>query len=166
MATASAHGNALTQTELATRVSMLKRFRQLLIEQRERFRHYLDSLDTQKNIIANGSVDELAAHVELEEKIVADIVSIEKCIQPMRTFYETAKSSQAGQELSDVPELTAALDNLKLEAARRVTENKELLQSRMSALRGELKNLRANPFTRGRRSVFADTQPAFLDLKG
>ena len=147
-----------------SRVSVLKRFRKLLVEQREKFQSYLEALDTQKKIIADGSVDELAAHVELEEKIVAGLSALEKCIAPARAIYESVWGGKAGP---DVPELSGALDSLKLEAVRRIAENKELLQTRMGVLRGELKNLRANPFARNRRSIYADSgQASLLDIKG
>jgi hypothetical protein len=155
---------AIPSESVESRVSILKRFRKLLVEQREKFQSYLDALDTQKKIIAQGSVDELVAHVELEEKIVAGISAIEKCIAPARAIYETV---WAGKLSPEIPELNVALDSMKLEAARRISENKELLQTRMGALRGELKNLRSNPFARNRRSVYADSgQASLLDIKG
>ncbi|MDR2509794.1 MAG: flagellar biosynthesis protein FlgN [Spirochaetaceae bacterium] len=151
-------------SEYETRVAVLKRFRQLLVEQRDRFNRYLEALDTQKNVIETGDVDDLAVHVELEEKIVADIISIEKCMEPARAIYEIAWT---GRDAPEIPELTSALVSLREEAARRVNENKELLKTRMTTLRGEIANLRANPFKRGRRSVFAESaQPSLLDIKG
>ncbi|MDR2467924.1 MAG: flagellar protein FlgN [Spirochaetaceae bacterium] len=156
--------DVLTEEEVARRVAILKRFRQLLAEQRDRFHSYLNSLDIQKKVIERGSVDELSAHVELEEKIIADIFSIQKSIEPMKTLYESA---WAGVDTPEVPELNAALDKLRLEAARRANENKELLQKRMATLRGELKTLRANPFQRRARTLHAEnTQATLLDIKG
>jgi hypothetical protein len=152
----------LSENESAERISILKRFRQLLVEQRDRFRRYLDVLDKQKMVINEGNVEELAVHVELEERIVEDIFLIQKSIEPMRDLYETVWK---GTSIAEIPELTETLENLKIETARRINENKELLQSRMTVLRNEIKNLRSNPFAR-KRSVYDGVQASLLDIKG
>ena len=64
---------AVSSSELNHRIAVIKRFKELLITQRDRFRVYLDPLDRQKDVIETGSADDLLHHVELEEKIVADI---------------------------------------------------------------------------------------------
>ena len=69
--------------EIASRITLLKRFRELLQSQRERFEAYLTVLDKQKDKIESGSVEDLLAHVDLEEKIVADIISIQKVAEPL-----------------------------------------------------------------------------------
>ena len=68
---AATAGN-INSTELAQRVAVLKRFKTLLTQQRDRFRSYLDLLDKQQNVIESGSAEDLLTYVELEEKIVAD----------------------------------------------------------------------------------------------
>ena len=73
----------ISPEELAQRVAILKRFKILLTQQRDRFRAYLEMLDKQQEIIENGNTDDLLAHVNLEEKIVADIFSIQKVIDPL-----------------------------------------------------------------------------------
>ena len=69
--------NEIDSAELAQRVAVLKRFKILLTQQRDRFRSYLDLLDKQQNIIESGCAEELLSYVEIEEKIVADIFSIQ-----------------------------------------------------------------------------------------
>jgi hypothetical protein len=155
----------LSPEELAQRVAVLKRFRTLLAQQRDRFRSYLEVLDKQKDIIEKGEPEELIAHVELEEKIVADIFSIQKVIDPLEDMYwaavsgfEPAQASRTGpraaaQDSDEVRSLKSALEGLKGEAVLRSTRNKEMLSKRMAELRSEIKSLRNNPYVpKGRRS--------------
>lgn len=156
--------DVLSDGEVARRVSILKRFRELLTEQRDRFRVYLGTLESQKNVIEDCGVDEITAHVELEEKILADIYSLEKSIEPMRALYTMVWKDT---DPPDVAELNTALSNLKIEAARRANENKMLIQKRLGTLRTEIKNHAANPFQRSRRAIQAEyAQANFLDIKG
>jgi hypothetical protein len=172
-----AAGGTIGPEELAQRVAILKRFRTLLTQQRDRFRVYLEALDKQKDIIEKGDPGELLAHVELEEKIVADIFSIQKVIDPLEEMYQAALSgfepSRAAAQNSlhpsdDVPGLKAALEDLKQEAVIRSGRNKELLSRRMVELRAEIKSLRSNPYVASaRRSSFSDAGSASLvDISG
>jgi hypothetical protein len=171
----AAEGAALagmSAEELAQRVAVLRRFRTLLQEQRDRFRSYLEVLDKQQDIIATGSAEELLSHVELEEKIVADIFSIQKVIDPLEAMYQTifpgARGFQRSEGADDVPDLKAALEDLKDEAVLRSTRNKELLSRRMVELRSEIKALRENPYAaKARRSAFSSGATASLvDIEG
>jgi hypothetical protein len=154
----------ISENELKKRVSVLKRFRELLTEQRLRLRSYIEILDKQKDVIEKGKTEDLIAHVELEEKVVAGIVALQKSIEPMRSVYGLAAPD--GGAGTDIPELDADLEKLKTEAARRAEDNKALLQKRMALIRNELKNLRSNPFSK-RKSIYADNQSATLfDISG
>ena len=144
----------ISSAELAQRVAVLKRFKTLLTQQRDRFRSYLDLLDKQHGVIESGTAEELLSYVELEEKIVADIFSIQKVIDPLEDMYHTITGKKApylpdtkenGQG-DEVPGLKASLENLKNEAVIRSTRNKELLSKRMVELRSEIKELRNNPY--------------------
>ncbi|MDR0465511.1 MAG: flagellar biosynthesis protein FlgN [Treponema sp.] len=157
--------------ELAQRVAILKRFKTLLTQQRDRFRSYLDLLDKQQNVIESGSVENLLSYVEIEEKIVADIFSIQKVIDPLEEMYYTIVSpGLRAPDLSaqdEVPGLKASLEKLKSEAVMRSTKNKELLSKRMLELRAEIKSLRNNPYASKKRGAFANTNmPSIIDLEG
>jgi hypothetical protein len=108
---------ALSQNEINQRVAILKRFKELLKAQRDRFQSYLEVLDKSRDVIEGGSAEDLLRHVELEEKIVADIYSIQKVIDPLEDMYQAARieapKSASGE---DVPSLKSALDGLKTEA--------------------------------------------------
>jgi hypothetical protein len=154
---------AISPEELNQRVAVLKRFRELLFEQRNRFRLYLEVLDKQKDTIEQGNAAQLISHVELEEKILGDIFSIQKVIEPLDHMYRSVFS---GEETGGLPELKSTVAGLKTEAAARMERNKALLSARMIRIRSEIKNLQGNPFT-GRSSIYADTgAPSLLDISG
>jgi hypothetical protein len=163
MAAAEMVETEISQDELSRRVAVLKRFRELLIKQRERFKDYLEVLDKQKNVIEKGSAEDLLAHVELEEQIVADIFSIQKVINPLEDMYRTSYPEKE----AEVPQLKAALEELKAEAVLRSERNKELLSKRMAEIRSEIKSLRNNPYAASRRSAYSASETASLvDIKG
>ena len=167
----------INSAELAQRVAILKRFKILLSQQRERFRSYLDLLDKQQNVIESGSAEDLLTYVEIEEKIVADIFSIKKVIDPLEEMYNAVVSGQnpakipvraeSAENSDEVPSLKASLEKLKNEAVVRSTKNKELLSKRMLELRQEITTLRNNPYAGAARTAYGNTNKASLiDLKG
>ncbi|MDR2470585.1 MAG: flagellar export chaperone FlgN [Treponema sp.] len=169
----------LSGAEVERRVAILKRFRELLSQQRDRFRQYLEVLDKQKEVIERGSADDLLCHVELEEQIVGDIFAIQKVIDPLEDMYRasfpapalaaiaTAAAPEPGlpSEVREVPGLRAALEELRSEAVLRSERNRELLARRMAELRQEMKALRSNPYAI-HRSVYGDGGAALVDIKG
>jgi len=163
--------------ELAQRVAILKRFKTLLSQQRERFRSYLNLLDKQQNVIESGSAEDLLTYVELEEKIVADIFSIQKVIDPLEEMYNAvvfdknpAKSplnAESSNTQEEVPNIKASLEILKSEAVIRSTKNKELLSKRMLELRQEIKSLRNNPYAASGKNAYSNLNKASLvDIHG
>jgi len=162
--------------ELKQRVEVVKRFKELLKAQRERFSVYLETLDRQKDVIERGSADDLLRHVELEEKIVSDIFSMQKVIDPLEKMYQSAKNEtttapmQGKQDygkLSDgdeVSSLKEALDGLKAEAIVRSEQNRELLTKRMTELRSEIKSLKNNPYAK--RLNENTVTPTQIDIRG
>jgi DNA-binding transcriptional MerR regulator len=164
--------------ELSQRVAVIKRFKELLKAQRDRFNAYLNALDKQKDVIQSGTADDLLHHVELEEKIVSDIFSIQKVIDPLEEMYTSissdlpagsshksaglgGKHSSGGEEISGIKE---ALKGLKAEAAIRSEQNRELLAKRMAELRAEINSIRSNAYTR--RPFASSPAPSMIDLKG
>jgi hypothetical protein len=161
----------LSKEEVSQRTAVLRRFKELLKAQRDRFRNYIEILDKQKNTIEHGSADELIRHVELEEKIVADIFSIQKVIDPMEEMYKAARimgpvMPAAPLEADNVDSLKSALEGLKAEAISRSERNKNLLSKRMVELRAEIKNIRANPYARQRNAYSDSAAPTLVDIRG
>ena len=162
--TKKAKKTAVSEDELAQRVSILRRFRELLIQQRERFHNYLSALEKQQTVIESGSIEELLAHVELEEQIIADIFSIQKVIDPLEDMYQSVIPLSSGD---DIPTLKVTLENLKSQAAIRSAHNRDLLSSRMTEIRNEIAELRNNPFANKARSAYQNSVSATLvDIKG
>jgi len=164
----------ISATELNQRVAVLKRFKELLKAQRDRFQTYLTALDKQKDVIQSGTTDDLIRHVELEEKIVADIFSIQKVIDPLEEMYQAvtvrnpAKGSpkQSAKETGEeeVISLKEALNSLKTEAVIRSERNRELLAKRMAELRSEINSMKRNSYAR--RKFDTSTGPSYIDIKG
>jgi hypothetical protein len=163
----------LSPKEVARRVMILKRFRELLQAQRDRFRDYLAVLDKQKDIIEQGDTGGLLAHIELEEKIVADIFAIQKVIDPLEALYRTAypenaigRGGESAGPVSEVRSLRDALEGLKTEAVSRTERNKALLAGRMDSVRTEIITLKKNPY-RTTRPVYSEEGTAsMVDIQG
>ncbi|MDR3325209.1 MAG: flagellar biosynthesis protein FlgN [Spirochaetaceae bacterium] len=159
----------LSALEIKKRVAVLGRFRELLLEQRDRFQNYLVVLDKQKTVIESGSADDLSEHIKMEEKIIADIFTIQKSIAPLRMVFGFAEAggTQADGAAAEAAELQSCLEALKDEAVLRVNENKKLLQVRLNVLRSDIKNIRANPFALKRRQLYTESASAsLLDIEG
>jgi hypothetical protein len=153
----------LSNSEIKKRTAVLKRFKELLIEQRDRFRNYIDILEKQKDAIENGKPEDILAQVEMEESVASGIIAVQKALEPMRFLYESVCRNAKD---NDISEINSALENLKQETFQRVERNKDLLQKRMVLIRNELKNLRSNPFAK-RKSIYAENQGATLfDISG
>jgi len=171
--TANDVNSNIDSAELAQRVAVLRRFKILLTQQRDRFRSYMDLLEKQQSVIESGSAEDLLTYVEIEEKIVADIFSIQKVIDPLEEMYYSVISKQDGRTSvridnpEEVSGLKASLEKLKSEAVIRSTKNKELLSKRMLELRQEIKTLRNNPYAaKGRQSFAASNSASLIDIKG
>jgi hypothetical protein len=154
--------------EIERRVALLRRFRELLAEQRGKFERYLHVLDHEKADIESGDIDRLVAHVEIEEQVVSEIYTFQKVIDPLDELYRAAFAASAGfpgGDGTDVPELKGALDELKGEVIRRNKENRVLLGRRMELLRGEIAGFR-NPLA-SRKSVYSGGgEGGLVDISG
>lgn len=152
----------LSKEELDQRVAVLRRFRELLVRQREKFSDYLGLLDRQRADIEKGDVDALVAHVELEQGIVGEIFAVQKVIDPLEDMY---KAAYKGAEPEGVSELRSTLSVLRDEVAGRNAENRALLKQRMDMLRRQIMTV-GNPYAK-RTSVYgAAAEPKALDIKG
>jgi len=152
-----------TKDEMGQRIATLRRFRELLVQQRAKFENYLTVLDYERNDIESGDVDRLAAHVEIEEAIVSEIFTFQKVIDPMEEMYRAAYPAAEGDP--DLPALRSTLDELKDEVIRRNAENRSLLKRQMDVTRSEIAGFR-NPLA-SRSSVYARAgEAALVDIQG
>ena len=162
--------------EITQRVAVFRRFRELLIQQRDHFYRYLASQEKQQAAIESGNADELFAHIELEEQIVADIFSIQKVIDPLEVIYNADANVTVGSDASvgsdvsaaeDIPGIKAALEDLKNQAVKRSSHNRNLLSAHMDGIRNELTVLRNNSFSGTARPKYYHSGAASLvDIKG
>jgi hypothetical protein len=161
---------AARDDEIERRVALLRRFRELLAEQRGKFERYLEVLDHERSDIESGDVDRLVAHVEIEEQIVSEIYTFQKAIDPLDELYRAAFAAApggaaAGANEPDVHALKGTLDELRGEVLRRSKENRALLGKRMEVLRREIAGLR-NPLA-SRKSVYAASgEGGLVDISG
>ncbi|MCL2194078.1 MAG: flagellar biosynthesis protein FlgN [Treponema sp.] len=156
---------AINHAELTQRIAILRRFKNLLEQQRERFRNYLTLLETQEAVIGAGSGEEILAHVELEEQIVADIFSMQKVINPLEDMYRAVVPHITDDE---IPALKTSLDDMKIRVQTQSAKNRELLSARMAEMRTEMDILKENPFLKNvRNSVYGSAVTASLiDVQG
>ena len=166
----------LSHSEISQRVAVIKRFKELLKAQRDRFQAYLNALDKQQDVIQQGTADDLLRHVELEEKIVSDIFSIQKVIDPLEKMYQSARAQASAKKRpgglsidesvseGEVSGLKETLENLKTEAVIRSERNRQLLAKRMAEIRSEIKSLKRNAYAQ--RKFSGDPAPSLIDIKG
>ncbi len=146
---ADEHG--LTQEVIDERVAILKRLRQLLEEQRSKFRSYLTVLEKQERMIETGNVDAMVQQTELEQSIVGELYTIQKVIDPLEVMW---KDTHPDASETEIPVLKTDLDRLKAEVLEQNKKNRELLKSHMTVLREKVAGLK-NPYAK-RTSVYAD----------
>jgi ElaB/YqjD/DUF883 family membrane-anchored ribosome-binding protein len=149
----------LTREEVERRVSLLKRLKSTLAQQREKFQTYLKVLDAEKTSIENDAIDTLRAQVELEEELVVDIHAIQKVIDPLE---DVLHQSYAGASDDETQDLRSSLAALKSQVQERSRENRGLLSRSMDALQGEI--VRVRPQIRSRNPYAARPASTLVDI--
>ncbi|HTP57324.1 MAG TPA: flagellar biosynthesis protein FlgN [Spirochaetia bacterium] len=139
------------------KVALLKRLRDMLQRQREKFQGYLVLLEQEESSIARGDADSLLAQVEMEKSIIADIFALKKVIEPLETLYQAAypRTEQT------VPQLKATLEKMSQQVISHNAKNRALLRARMDDLRLEIASLRAWPRAS---SSFSHPTPGLVDI--
>lgn len=140
----------ISQEELKERVALLKKFKDLLKQQRAKFQEYLTVLEKQENSISNEDTEALLAHTELEQQVVKNIMTLQKVIVPMSEIYnkKAASTDEAG-----IQELQKDLDSLQQKVLVQNEKNRILLQTHITQIKSQLASLR-NPYKTAR-SVYA-----------
>lgn len=140
----------LTQEELDERVAVLTRLRKLLVEQRQKFRNYLEVLEKQEQIFSDKKAPEtekLIAHTELEQEIVGNIQNLQKVITPLETMCKETDSAE-------IPELKADLTKLQNQVLSQNNKNRELLKSHINIIRSQVQGYK-NPY-KNKKSIYAN----------
>lgn len=129
----------LSQKEIDQRIAVLKRFKDLLKEQRKKFNEYLIVLETQEQSIDEENIDAIIHHTELEQSIIGDIFTIQKVIEPIEKM---CRFSSPEKDDEDIAKLKDDLDKLQVRVIDQNKKNRNLLQLRMHDLQEELVSLR------------------------
>lgn len=144
----------LTQAEIDERTAILRRFRSLLEQQRDKFREYLRVLESQSKMIQEENTQSLLAHTELEQQIASHIISLQKVIKPMELMYQERISKGQG-DVADIPVLQADLERLQRQVLERNQSNRNLLKLYMSQIKERMSTV-TNPY-RHNKSVYAQS---------
>ena len=139
----------LSETEIAERTAILRRLRQLLEQQRAKFREYLEVLEKQETSIRDENVSALTAQAELEQQIVFNISNLQRVIKPMEDLY---KSVYHGEE-EYIPKIQADLTHIQEQVLEQNRKNRELLKSNIVMIRNKLAQMK-NPYA-GNKSIYA-----------
>ncbi len=126
--------------ELRERVNILKKLRETLLKQREKFRIYLEVLEHEERAIADGDLDRLEAHIAIEKSIVNEITNFQRVIEPLDEMYK--KFFPESEE--SIPKLKESLERMKSKVIERNKRNQLLLKEKMELVRSEIKSLRMN----------------------
>jgi len=139
-------------------VAVLKRLRDMLMRQREKFGRYLHLLECEGESIQAGDSEKLLAQVEMEQSIIAEIFTLKKVIAPLESLYQAAYP--AGSE-STIPRLKSVVETMGAEILAHNRRNRKMLKERMEEMRREITSLRAWPKTA---SLYAEVTPGLIDI--
>ena len=138
----------ISESELEERIAIIKRFKELLEKQREKFRDYLNVLEKQAAVIESQDTEALMEHTELEQQIVANIQNLQKVIEPIENLYENNVSfgDYAKNPFgNDIPSLKTDLEKLQKDVLAQNSKNRELLKIQIGELRTKIQGLH-NPY--------------------
>lgn len=149
----------LTQEELNERVAVLRRFRTLLEQQRNKFKEYLNVLEKQQDSITAENPETLLAHTELEQQIVRNIANLQKVIVPMNKMYNSVngKNSADSTENTEINKIQNELSDLQSKVLKQNEINRDLLRVHISSIKQQIQNFK-NPYKNQQRSVYGQTQ--------
>ena len=151
--------NNISEEELEERVALLKRFKELLEKQRQKFRDYLNVLEKQAEVIKTEDTEALLIHTEIEQQIVANISNLQKVIQPIEEMYVNARldsSDENYSEIIEIPTLKTDLAKLQKEVLEQNEVNRSLLKTQMESLRQKIEGIK-NPY-RYNKSIYSKTE--------
>ena len=146
----------ITQQELDERVALLRKFRSLLEQQRNKFREYLTVLEKQQDSITKENPENLIAHTELEQQVVKNIANLQKVIVPMQKMYKAAVPMAHTAEENSIAQIQNELNTLQTKVLKQNQINRDLLRTHIETIRAQIQNFK-NPY-KNVRSVYAQPQ--------
>ena len=141
----------ITKEELDERVAILRRFRSLLEQQRNKFQEYLAVLEKQQDSINSENSTSLLAHTELEQQVVKNIENLQKVIVPMGKMYDAVTNGSS--EDAYIKNIKEELNDLQNKVLVQNQKNRDLLRVHISKLKTQVEGFK-NPY-KNVRSVYA-----------
>ena len=127
----------LTNEELNERVALLKKFRALLEQQRNKFQEYLTVLEKQQ--------------------VVKNIANLQKVIVPMTRMYKAANQNMPNSDQESITKIQNDLNDLQNKVLNQNKINRDLLRVHIDSIRQQIQNFK-NPY-KTNRSVYSQKQP-------
>ena len=146
----------LTQQELDERVALLRKFRSVLEQQRNKFQEYLTVLEKQQDSITKENPESLIAHTELEQQVVKNIANLQKVIVPMSKMYKQSVPMAHTSEEAGISQIQNELNDLQSRVLKQNQINRDLLRDHIESIRNQIQNFK-NPY-KNARSVYAQPQ--------
>ena len=146
----------ISKQELEERVALLRKFRGLLEQQRNKFREYLNVLEKQENSITSENAETLIAHTELEQQVVKNIANLQKVIIPMAKMYKASVPMAHTDEELSINKIQNELNDLQSKVLKQNEINRDLLRGHIESIRAQIQNFK-NPY-KNARSVYAQPQ--------
>ena len=125
----------LTTKEIEERIAVLKRFKSLLQDKRDKFNEYLFVLEKQEYSIAESNMEAIRIHTEIENNIIQNIASIQKVIEHIEKMYLLSNPKESDNNLL---QLKGDLARLETAVLRQNEKNRLALQEKMELLRKEI----------------------------
>ena len=125
----------LSDSELEMRVAVLRRFKSLLQEQRDKFSEYLFVLEKQEKSIMQNNIEAVTQHTELENNIIRNILNIQKVIEPIEKMYYLFNPQD-----EKVLRLKDDLGRLQESVKKQNEKNRLILNEKMMSTKQEISN--------------------------
>ena len=119
----------IDEQEINRRVAFLRRFKETLTRQRERFQAYLDLLERGCDT-EDSPEDVLEFHITLEEAVVRDIATFERTLRPLEAMYEAHEADDD----TDIPQIRNALTRTREDLLHRTHLNREKLRLQIESI--------------------------------
>ena len=147
----------ITHEELLERVALLRKFKSVLEQQRNKFKEYLSVLEKQQNSIKSENPETILAHTELEQQVVKNISNLQKVIVPMSKMYKSLGVSQNQMpEIEHIQNIQKDLADLQNKVLVQNQINRDLLRVHINQIKTQIQNFN-NPY-KNARSVYAQTE--------
>lgn len=156
----------ISQKEIDERVAILKRWKILLQQQRDKFVEYLTLLEKQESSIQSENTEVLMAQTEMEQQVLLNISNLRKVISPLEKLYSTKTPNfKIDNNNLKIPQLQAELESLQKKVLIQNNKNRELLKNHMIKIRNQIQSIK-NPY-RNNRSVYSsqlESTSKFVDV--